>query len=66
MVNTEWDAAGLDGAIVYGICAMPFVPITDGNFLPENPLRLIQSGNFKKTEVEVTHLSLFLAFNWSV
>ena len=51
IVNTEWDAQGPGGAIVYGICAMPFVPITDGNFLPENPLRLIQSGNLKKTEV---------------
>lgn len=51
IVNTEWDSSGPEGPIVTGICAMPFVPIIDGKFLPENPLRLIQSGNFKKTEV---------------
>ena len=49
LVNAEWDPA--DGPIAYGVCAMPFVPIIDGQFLPENPLRMLQSGQFKKTEV---------------
>ena len=49
MVNAEWDPAG--GPISYGICAMPFVPIVDGQFLPASPLRILQTGNFKKTEV---------------
>ena len=49
MVNAEWDDVG--GVISYGICAMPFVPIIDGQFLPASPLKLLQSGNFKKTEV---------------
>ena len=49
MANAEWDPAG--GPISYGICAMPFVPIVDGQFLPASPLRILQSGNFKKTEV---------------
>ena len=51
MVNSEWDASGPEGPIVTGILAMPFLPITDGKFLPENPLRLLQAGNLKKTEV---------------
>ena len=51
MVNTEWDASGPEGPIVTGILAMPFVPITDGKFLPDNPLRLLQAGKLKKTEV---------------
>ena len=41
----------LKGPIVYGICAMPFVPIVDGNFLTESPDKLLQTGNFKQTEV---------------
>ena len=49
MVNAEWDPAG--GPISYGICTMPFVPIEEGQFLPASPLRILQSGNFKKTEV---------------
>ena len=49
MVDAEWDPAG--GPISYGICAMPFVPIVDGQFLPASPLRILQSGKFKKTEV---------------
>ena len=49
MVNAEWDDVG--GVISYGICAMPFVPIIDVQFLPTSPLKLLQSGNFKKTEV---------------
>ena len=39
------------GPIVYGICAMPFVPIVDGNFLTESPDKILQTGNFKQTEV---------------
>ena len=49
MVNTEWDPEG--GAIALGICAMPFVPIVDGKFLLDNPERLLQSGEFRKTQV---------------
>ena len=49
MVNAEWDTQ--DGPITYGICAMPFVPIVDGQFLPASPARILQSGNFKKTEI---------------
>ena len=49
MGNAEWDSPG--GPITYRICAMPFVPIVDGQFLPASPARTLQSGNFKKTEV---------------
>ena len=50
MVNTEWDPNG--GAIALGICAMPFVPIVDGNFLlKDNPERILQSGELRKTPV---------------
>ena len=51
MVNMEWDASGPEGPLVTGILAMPFVPIIDGKFLPENPLRLLQVGKLKKTQV---------------
>merc|ERR1712079_301304 len=45
-----WDPSG--GAIALGICAMPFVPIVDGNFLlTNNPERILQSGELRKTPV---------------
>ena len=56
MVNAEWDTPG--GPITYGICAMPFVPIVDGQFIPASPARILQSGNFKKTE-KFTSVSYF-------
>ena len=50
MVNTEWEPTG--GAIALGICAMPFVPIVDGEFLlQDNPERILQSGELRKTPV---------------
>jgi len=49
MVNAEWDLA--DGPIANGVTAMPFVPIIDGEFLPASPLKLLQEGKFKKTDI---------------
>ena len=51
MVNIEWDATDHVGPLVHGICAMPFVPVTDGTFLTDSPLRLVQAGKFRKTDV---------------
>lgn len=43
LVNNEWGTLG--------ICEFPFVPIVDGVFLHESPLKSVNNGRFKKTEL---------------
>ena len=43
----EWDK------IAVGLCAFPFVPIVDGDFLPTNPATILASGHFPRREILV-------------
>ncbi|NP_001037380.1 acetylcholinesterase type 1 precursor [Bombyx mori] len=43
LVNNEWGTLG--------ICEFPFVPIIDGSFLDEMPVRSLAHQNFKKTNI---------------
>lgn len=43
LVNNEWGTLG--------ICEFPFVPIIDGSFLDEMPIRSLAHQNFKKTNL---------------
>nr|MBE5724277.1 acetylcholine esterase [Cucujiformia] len=43
LVNNEWGTLG--------ICEFPFVPIIDGAFLDEHPVRAMSNKNFKKTNI---------------
>ncbi|PZC86944.1 hypothetical protein B5X24_HaOG200211 [Helicoverpa armigera] len=43
LVNNEWGTLG--------ICEFPFVPIIDGSFLDELPVRSLVHQNFKKTNI---------------
>lgn len=43
LVNNEWGTLG--------ICEFPFVPIIDGAFLDEPPIRALSNKNFKKTNI---------------
>nr|AFI47642.1 ace-1(R) [Plutella xylostella] len=43
LVNNEWGTLG--------ICEFPFVPIIDGSFLDEMPIRSLAHQNFKKTNI---------------
>ncbi|CAH0557610.1 unnamed protein product [Brassicogethes aeneus] len=43
LVNNEWGTLG--------ICEFPFVPIIDGAFLDEHPVRALANKNFKKTNI---------------
>lgn len=38
-------------SITLGICEFPFVPIIDGSFLDEHPVRALANKNFKKTNI---------------
>nr|NVI69573.1 acetylcholine esterase [Cucujiformia] len=43
LVNNEWGTLG--------ICEFPFVPVIDGAFLDEHPVRALVHKNFKKTNI---------------
>lgn len=43
LVNNEWGTLG--------ICEFPFVPIIDGSYLDEMPIRSLAHQNFKKTNI---------------
>ncbi|KAJ8961186.1 hypothetical protein NQ318_008869 [Aromia moschata] len=43
LVNNEWGTLG--------ICEFPFVPVIDGAFLDEHPMRALANKNFKKTNI---------------
>ncbi|XP_018319548.1 acetylcholinesterase-like isoform X2 [Agrilus planipennis] len=43
LVDNEWGTLG--------ICEFPFVPVIDGAFLDEHPVRALQNKNFKKTNL---------------
>ncbi|CAH1728832.1 unnamed protein product [Chironomus riparius] len=43
LVDNEWGTLG--------ICEFPFVPVVDGAFLDETPIRSLASGRFKKTDI---------------
>lgn len=43
LVNNEWGTLG--------ICEFPFVPVIDGAFLDEHPVRAMSNKNFKKTNI---------------
>nr|CAH7718225.1 unnamed protein product [Callosobruchus chinensis] len=43
LVNNEWGTLG--------ICEFPFVPVIDGAFLDEHPVRAMANKNFKKTNI---------------
>ena len=45
MVNAEWDG------IVFGIMGCPFVPVFDGKFFPESPVKALERKSFKKTNI---------------
>lgn len=43
LVDNEWGTLG--------ICEFPFVPVIDGSFLDEHPVRSLANKNFKKTNI---------------
>ncbi|KAK9680178.1 Carboxylesterase family [Popillia japonica] len=43
LVDNEWGTLG--------ICEFPFVPVIDGTFLDEHPVRAMANKNFKKTNI---------------
>ena len=47
LVNMEWDR------IAFGLCAFPFVPIVDGEFLPHAPSTILAAGNYPRREILV-------------
>lgn len=51
LLDAEWREEEGFGPISVGIMAMPFVPIVDGQFLPTDPARMLQSGNYKQCPV---------------
>lgn len=51
LLDAEWKEEEGYGPISQGVLAMPFVPIVDGEFLPTDPLRMMETGNFKQTSL---------------
>ena len=45
MISAEWSG------FVFGIMAIPFPPVLDGDFFTESPGRYLARGNFKRTDI---------------